>query len=76
MIELRSSLLARPRGTRGTRGTTIQAVDGGGETSGGRVGRCCQGVALLPVVTLEVVLQGTRLSAGVVAVGTFVWSLT
>lgn len=73
MIELRSALLGRRRGTRGAR---VQAVDGGGEASGGGIGGRGQGVALLPVVTLEVVLQRTRLSAGVVAVGTFVRSLT
>ena len=51
VIELGSALLGQPRGSRG------QTVDSRGETSGGGIGGGCQGIALLPVVPLEVVLQ-------------------
>lgn len=70
VVELGSALLGQPRGSRG------QTVDSGGETSGGGIGGGCQGVALLPVVPLEVVLQRARLGARIVTVGTFVGSLT
>lgn len=70
VVDLGSALLGQSRCSRG------QAVDSGGETSGGGIGGGCQGVALLPMVPLEVVLQGARLSTRIVTVGTFVGSLT
>lgn len=70
VVELGSALLGLPGGPRG------QAVDSRSETRGRGIGGGCQGIALLPVVTLEVVLQGARLGTSVVTVGAFVGSLT
>lgn len=51
VVELGSALLGQSRGSR------AQTVDSGGETRRGGIGGGCQGIALLPVVPLEVVLQ-------------------
>lgn len=55
-----------------SRCSRAQAGGRGGEASGGRIGGDGQGVALLPVVPLEVVLQRSRLGPRIITVGTFV----
>lgn len=70
VVWLGPALLSQPGASRG------QTVDGGGETTGGGNGGGRQGVALLPVVPLQVVLQRARLGTRIVTMGTFVGSLT
>lgn len=51
VVELGSALLGLRRGSR------AQTVNGGGKTRSGGIRGGCQGIALLPVMPLEVVLQ-------------------
>lgn len=51
VVELGSALLGLPRSSR------AQTFNGGGKTSTGGIRGGCQGIALLPVMPLEVVLQ-------------------